>query len=115
MKKIILLILAALPILALCSCAAVGSQAVLKVNIKENGAYYSEAFEVKKSTVSFGSNMDCAIEIVNTEDESDSVTIGYLTPGVIEKVKLKPGKKYKIKSDRSDTDGLEITVKGISK
>ena len=59
--------------------------------------------------------MDCAIEIVNTEDESDSVTIGYLTPGMIEKVKLKPGKKYKIKSDRSYTDGLEITVKGISK
>ena len=25
------------------------------------------------------------------------------------------GKKYKIKSDRSDTDDLEITVKGISK
>ena len=115
MKKIILLILAVLPILTLCGCAAVGSQVVLKMNIKENGAYYSEAFEVKKSEVTFGSNMDCAIEIVNAEDESDSVTIGYLTPGMSEKVKLKPGKKYKIKSDRSDTKSLEITVKGISK
>ncbi len=115
MKKILLLILAALPILTLCGCAAEGSQVVLKVNIKENGAYYSEAFEVKKSEVTFGSNMDCAIEIVNAEDESDSVTIGYLTPGLSEKVKLQPGKKYKIKYARSDTDSLEITVKGISK
>ncbi len=55
----------------LCGCAAVGSQVVLKVSIKENGAYYSEAFEVKKSEVTFGSNMDCAIEIVSAEDESD--------------------------------------------
>ena len=53
MKKIILLILAALPILALCSCAAVGSQAALKVNIKENGAYYSEAFKCKNAAISF--------------------------------------------------------------
>lgn len=115
MKKILLLCLAVLPVLTLCACAAVGSQSVLKVNIKENGAYYSEAFEVKKSEVIFGSNMDCAIEIVNADDENDSVAVGYLTPGMSEKVKLNPGKKYRIKSASFDTVSLEITVTGINK
>ena len=86
----------------------------LKVNILENKVYYSDSFEVSKNTIKVYSNMDCAIEIVNVDDDRDSVSIGYLTPGMSESIKLSKNKKYRIKSD-VDTDKLIITINGAKK
>jgi len=90
------------------------SKVSLKVNILENEVYYSDSFEVSKNTIQVYSNMDCAIEIVNVDDDSDSVSIGYLTPGMSESIKLNKNKKYRIKSDLN-SDKLVITIKGAKK
>ena len=90
------------------------SELSLKVNILENKVYYSDSFEVSKNTIKVYSNMDCAIEIVNVDDDRDSVSIGYLTPGMSESIKLSKNKKYRIKSD-VDTDKLIITINGAKK
>jgi len=86
----------------------------LKVNILENEVYYSDSFEVSKNTIQIYSNMDCAIDIVNVDDASDTVSIGYLTPGMSEKIKLSKNNKFRIKSD-VDSDKLVITIKGAKK
>ena len=90
------------------------SKVSLKVNILENEVYYSDSFEVSKNTIQVYSNMDCAIEIVNVDDDSDSVSIGYLTPGMSESLKLNKNKKYRIKSDLN-SDKLVITINGAKK
>lgn len=90
------------------------SKVSLKVNILENEVYYSDSFEVSKNTIQVYSNMDCAIEIVNVDDDSDSVSIGYLTPGMSESLKLNKNKKYRIKSDLN-SDKLVIKIKGAKK
>jgi len=90
------------------------SKVSLKVNILENEVYYSDSFEVSENTIQVYSNMDCAIEIVNVDDDNDSVSIGYLTPGMSESIKLNKNKKYRIKSDLN-SDKLVITIKGAKK
>ena len=90
------------------------SKIFLKVNILENEVYYSDSFEVSKNTIQVYSNIDCAIDIVNIEDANDSVSIGYLTPGMSESIKLSKDKKYRIKSD-ANSDKLIITIKGAKK
>ena len=90
------------------------SKVSLRVNILEDETYYSDSFEVSKNTIYVYSNMDCAIEIVNVDDDSDSVSIGYLTPGMSESIKLSKNKKYRIKSDLN-SDKLVITIKGAKK
>ena len=90
------------------------SKISLKVNILENEVYYSDSFEVSKSTIKVYSNMDCAIEIVNVDDDSDSISIGYLTPGMSESIKLSKNKKYRIKSD-VNSDKLVITINGAKR
>lgn len=113
-KRISALLTATVLVLALCGCAVVGSKTALEVNILNNGVYYSELFKAERTKISVSSNMDCAIEIVNVDDETDVVSIGYLTPGMCEKIELKNGESYRIKSDLTDTDALEITMTGIS-
>lgn len=113
-KRILALLTAAILVLALCGCTLIGSKTVLEVNVLNNGVYYSKPFKAQRINVSVSSNMDCAIEIVNADDETDVVSIGYLTPGMCEKIELKKGESYRIKSDLTDTDTLEITMTGIS-
>ncbi len=88
------------------------SMTILKVNIEENGVYYSEPFNVKKENVKVYSDVDCSIEIVNIEDENDLVSIGYLTNGMHEKIKLNKNKTYRVKSS---VENLEITITNSEK
>ncbi len=99
-------------ILVICLTGCNSNNVVLKVDIKDEGTFYSQVFQVDNENVNVSSNMDCAIDIVNIDNEDDCISIGYLTPGMSEEVSLKKDYKYRIKvdSDVEDLGDLEITV-----
>ena len=87
---------------------------VLKVDIEEHGAYYSEPFVIKNEIVSISSNQDFMVEIYIIQEEDEKEIIGYISPNKIEHVQLNKDKRYRIKVNKK-IENLELSISKVMK